>query len=101
MLSSMAAARVRAASGDADDKAKATERLNSLIAEATSAGFVSEAMEGRLALGEIEVASGNRAAGVAELQTLERDAATKGYRLIEQKAAAARRTIGQTALQGS
>ncbi len=42
MLSSMAAARVRAASGDADDKAKATERLNSLIAEATSAGFVSE-----------------------------------------------------------
>jgi len=101
MLSSMAAARVRAASGNADDKAKATERLNSLIAEATSAGFVSEVMEGRLALGEIEVASGNRAVGVAELQTLERDAATKGYRLIEQKAAAARRTIGQAALQGS
>jgi eukaryotic-like serine/threonine-protein kinase len=101
MLSSMAAARVGAASGDAGDKAKATERLNSLIAEATSAGFVSEAMEGRLALGEIEVASGNTALGVAELQTLEKDAATRGYRLIEQKAAAARRTSAQTALQGN
>jgi DNA-binding winged helix-turn-helix (wHTH) protein/tetratricopeptide (TPR) repeat protein len=101
MLSSMAAARVRAASGGADDKAKAMERLNSLIAEATSAGFVSESLEGRLALGEIEMASGNKAAGVAELETLEKDAAARGYRLIAQKAAAARHTIEQKALQGS
>jgi DNA-binding winged helix-turn-helix (wHTH) protein/tetratricopeptide (TPR) repeat protein len=101
MLSSMTAARVRAASGNATDKANATERLNSLITEATSAGFVSEAMEGRLAVGEIEAASGNKAAGIADLQTLEEDATTRGYRLIAQKAAAARHTIGQAALQGS
>jgi DNA-binding winged helix-turn-helix (wHTH) protein/tetratricopeptide (TPR) repeat protein len=91
MLSSVAAAQVRAALGNADDKAKAIQHLNRLIAEATSAGFVSEAMEGRLALGEIETASGEKEAGYAELEALEKDAATKGYRLIAQKAAAARR----------
>ena len=102
MLSSMAAARVRAALGNADDKAKATQRLSNLIAEATSAGFVSEAMEGRLELGEIEMASGDKEAGYSGLEALEREAATKGYRLIAQKAAAARRmTKAQAQLQGS
>ncbi|HTS13341.1 MAG TPA: tetratricopeptide repeat protein [Candidatus Limnocylindrales bacterium] len=100
MLSSIAAARVGAASGSLEDRANVEGRLNALITEATAAGFVSEAMEGRLALGEVEMASGNATAGLSQLQSLEKDAAAKGYRLIEEKAAAARRTAQQTALQG-
>lgn len=101
MLSSIAAARLGAASRTLDEQNRAQDRLNRLIAEAASAGFVGEALEGRLALGEIEIASGNRGAGSSELEALQRDATAKGYLLIARKAAAALQGPEQASLHGN
>ena len=42
--------------------------------------------EARLALGEIEMKSGDRAAGQARLEALEREVTARGYGLIASKA---------------
>ncbi len=89
MLASVMAARVHASSGKTADEGEAAARLNSIVAEAAGAGYVNVAMEARLALGEIEMVSGDRSAGLAQLEALEKDARNNGYRLIAQKAAAA------------
>ena len=102
MLSSIATARLAAASRNVEDQMKAAQRLDTLVTEAEAAGFAGEALEGRLALGEIEIASGKREAGFNELVALEKDASAKGYRLIARKAAAARQTEQASAsLHGS
>jgi serine/threonine protein kinase/Tfp pilus assembly protein PilF len=81
------AARVHAASGHS---AEAIQKLVTVLAEATKAGFVGDQLEIRLALGEIEMKSGKTGAGRARLAALEKEAAKKDFQLIARKAAAAR-----------
>ena len=77
------AARVDAASGK---PAAAFESLKTTLAKATNTGMLGLQFEARLALGEIEMKSGDRAAGQARLEALEREAAARGYGLIARKA---------------
>jgi eukaryotic-like serine/threonine-protein kinase len=84
------AANVLAQSGTPGGGMAAARRLDKLIAEAGTAGYVDAEMEARLSLGRVEMISGNRVLGVAQLESLEKDAATAGFRLIAQNAAAAR-----------
>ncbi len=79
-------ARVLAATGR---PAEAAERLRPTVAEAAKYGFVGFEFEARLVLGEVEMKSGNTAAGRALLATLEEEATAKGFLLIARKAQAA------------
>ena len=81
-------ARVHAALGHTT---AAVKLLQSTIADAQKGSFIHFLMEARLALGEIEIASGDRASGEKELNSLERDARTRGFLLVARKAAADRR----------
>ena len=83
-----ALARVDAAGGAAE---KVTADLQQVLGEAESTGFVQAALEIRLALGQIQLAHGDPAAGRASLQLLQRDAASRGYRTLARAAAAALR----------
>lgn len=63
----------------------ARERLATIIAEAAERGLTTLAFEGRLALGEVDLAAGNPA-GRARLEGLERDAERQGMYLVARKA---------------
>jgi eukaryotic-like serine/threonine-protein kinase len=84
----MTAARVRA-TGNVAAKAESSSQLQQAVAEATRSGFAVYALEARLALGEIETQLGNRASGMAHLESVQKDAAGTGLGLIAQQAAAA------------
>jgi predicted negative regulator of RcsB-dependent stress response len=77
------AARIQGASGKTDAAAKS---LQSILAQQTQLGDVPLQFEARLALGEIEVKSGNSASGRSRLTALENDANAKGFVLIARKA---------------
>ena len=64
----------------------AIRRLRAAIDDATKSGYIREAFEARLALGETEIRTGNRAAGRARLAALAADASAKGFRLVARKA---------------
>ncbi len=85
---STADASVRAASGKT---VEATKLLQDTIQAARKTGFVGLQFDARLALGEIEMKSGNSTTGRAELASLEQEARAKGFLLIAGKAAAARK----------
>jgi len=80
-------AQVAAATGNT---AKAVESLQKTFSEADKLRFVVYAFEARLALGEIEIRSGNVREGRRHLAELEKDAATAGFSLVAHKAAAGR-----------
>jgi len=80
------AARMNAASGA---PVEAIRDLRETSAESRKIGFLEGDFEARLALGEIEIHSGQTAAGRTHLLALEQDAKTKQYSLVAQKAAAA------------
>ncbi|SPF46096.1 putative Lysine decarboxylase transcriptional regulator, CadC [Candidatus Sulfotelmatobacter kueseliae] len=82
------AARVRAAANTPAARTAAATRLQRVIAEATRTGFVTNALEARLALAEIEMISGNRSSGFAHLESLRKEAGDRGLGLIAQQAAA-------------
>jgi eukaryotic-like serine/threonine-protein kinase len=84
------AANVLAESGAPGAGLAAARQLDKLIAETTNAGYMNAEMEARLSLGKVEMITGNRVQGVHQLEALEKDAATAGYRLIAANAAAAR-----------
>lgn len=92
LSAAVTAASARAASRDAAEISEATVRLNRIIADAAAAHFVNIVYEARLALGEIELTSANRAAGRAHLDALEKDAASEGFQIMARKAAAALRS---------
>jgi serine/threonine protein kinase/tetratricopeptide (TPR) repeat protein len=69
---------------------KATLSLETTIADAIKIGCIPCQFEARLALGEIEMKSGQVTAGRARLERLEKDARAKGFGLIARKAAVAR-----------
>jgi serine/threonine protein kinase/tetratricopeptide (TPR) repeat protein len=82
----IAAARIAAASGDC---ASARKILDAALASATKVNLVIYQFEARLALGELDLQSGQSASGHDRLSQLEKDASAKGYLLIARKAHAA------------
>ena len=86
----IATARVQASSGKADEAAVTLRRT---VEETGKAGLRAAQFDARLALGEVQMKSGNPA-GRAALTLLEREANAKGLLLIARKAAAARRGRG-------
>jgi|HubBroStandDraft_1064217.scaffolds.fasta_scaffold04677_5 serine/threonine protein kinase/tetratricopeptide (TPR) repeat protein len=80
------AARIHGASGKTDVSIKG---LESILAQQTQLGDVPLQFEARLALGEIEVKSGDFASGRSRLTALENDANAKGFVLTARKAHAA------------
>lgn len=90
-------ARIEAASGNMAESGKAERKLKNAIAGAMASGFVNDALESRLALGEIEMDSGSRSAGHMRLEELKKDAGNAGFLLIARKAAAALRAGGNVA----
>jgi eukaryotic-like serine/threonine-protein kinase len=64
--------------------------LAAIIAKARALGYMGIELDARLVLAEIEMKSGQIAAGRAHLDTIEADAKAKGYNLVARKAAIAR-----------
>jgi serine/threonine-protein kinase len=86
----IARARIRAAAKTVEEFTLAKKELDALIRDAGSRNAVAIALDARLALGEVEIASGDVAAGQTRLRNLSRDAAELGFvRLSKQAAAAA------------
>jgi len=83
-------ARLRAARGGPSEHAPALESLRELLARAQELGWLEGQYEARLALGEVELASGRAAAGLARLKALERDATKSGWVSWARKAASLR-----------
>jgi eukaryotic-like serine/threonine-protein kinase len=89
LLVAVTAARVGAASNTPAGRTAAATRLRQVIEEATGIGFVTSALEARLALGEIEMMSGNRSSGLALLESLRKEANHRGLGLFVQQATTA------------
>jgi tetratricopeptide (TPR) repeat protein len=66
------------------------KELAAIIANSRELGYMGIELDARLALAEIEMKSGQMAAGRAHLTAVEADARAKGYLLIAHKAALAR-----------
>ncbi len=82
----IAAARVEAATGK---RAAAASRLRKISDDAK--GFAGVELDAEMALGEVEIASGQASQGRARLESVEKQARAKGFLLIANQAAAARR----------
>jgi tetratricopeptide (TPR) repeat protein len=80
----IAGARVLAASGRFAD---AGRRLHAAIAEARQLHILDRELDSRLTLGEVELLSGNGAAGRERLAGVRKEAAAKGFALLARKAA--------------
>jgi tetratricopeptide (TPR) repeat protein len=79
-------ARVRAAPGSAADTARALRSLEDAAARAGKLGFLKDRYEALLALGELELTSGTRAAGRKRLEALSRESEAKGFGLVARRA---------------
>jgi len=89
LLTAIMAARAEAAAErghDTSGTTRAIASLKSAAAEARRRGTPAIEFEARLALGEIEIDSGNARSGRWELLTLKRDAQAAGFALIAAKA---------------
>ena len=73
------------------DRLEAAKSLEAVLGEAEKAGFLGQELEAGLALGEIELQSGDVVRARRRLEALERRAAAQGFGLIVRKAAAARK----------
>ena len=82
----IAAARVEAATGK---HSAAAARLRKIRDDAR--GFLAVEFDADMALGEVEIASGQVAQGRSRLEALERQARSKGFLLVATRAASARR----------
>ena len=91
LFAGIAAARIQAASGKPADRNDSMRQVREVIVRATTATFTGIALEARLALGEMELNSANKTAGMTHLQALEKDAASGGFGLLARKADAALR----------
>ncbi|HEX8825118.1 MAG TPA: hypothetical protein VF794_34690 [Archangium sp.] len=80
------AARLRAARGGASEREAALASLRELLGQAQELGWLEGQYEARLALGEVELAAGRRAAGLVRLKALERDARKSGWESWARKA---------------
>jgi tetratricopeptide (TPR) repeat protein len=84
---SLIAGRIDAAVGRAPE---AKAKLQNVLREVAKDGYISYELKTRLALGEVELKSGEIQTGRTRLAALEKDATHQGFLLIAQKAAAAR-----------
>lgn len=84
-IAALAATRVEMAAGKFAD---ARKKLAPVLAQPSKAVSVPYLLEARLALGEIELKSGQTAAGRAQLTSLEKQAREKNFLLIARKATA-------------
>jgi hypothetical protein len=91
-------ARIRAASLQNGSLTPVLGGLIGTLTEARKLRYFGIELEARLALGEIEVKSGVRARGRAQLQTVERDASKKGFVLLARKAASHLRETAEQAI---
>ena len=82
----IASARVQAATGPQAKIALPAESLQKVALDAKKAGMPGFELQARLAIAEIELADGKTAIAHKEFEDVQRDAAAKGFRLIEQKA---------------
>jgi DNA-binding winged helix-turn-helix (wHTH) protein/tetratricopeptide (TPR) repeat protein len=82
-------ARVAAASGGTQRIREAADELAAVRSEAERLGFVDRSLDAELALGMVEMQSGDRAAGRAALAQVEKSANDKGFGLIARNAARA------------
>jgi eukaryotic-like serine/threonine-protein kinase len=85
----LASIRVQAASRKPEDRRAARESVNALVAETMRNGFKGYELEARLLLGEIEMKSNQSEVGRRTLVALEKEARSKGFALIADKAATA------------
>jgi eukaryotic-like serine/threonine-protein kinase len=88
LSAALTAARIRAASGNSADANESIAALRHVIAEATAARFGEIALEARLALGEMQMKSGDRAAGRALLEALEKESSNGGFVVVARRASA-------------
>jgi serine/threonine protein kinase len=93
-------ARLQALRGTAAEREGALKDLAELLAEARGREWLEGQLEARLALGEVELASGRRADGLRRLEALEREARRRGWALWARKAARLRAGSGQGNPQG-
>jgi len=89
LKAAITAARIQAALASPAEAAESVRRLRTVILNAGEESFIDVGLDARLAAGEIELSSGNRAEGGADLEALEKDAKNGGFLLIARKAAAA------------
>ena len=87
----IASARVQAATGRQSNVAEPVESLQKIARDAKRAGMPGFELQARLAIGEIELADGKASIARKELDDVQREAGTKGFKLIEQRAATAAR----------
>jgi eukaryotic-like serine/threonine-protein kinase len=97
LTATIIAAQEQAASGSAQDAAESQMRLGRVINNARGAGFEDVVFEARLALGEIELSSGNVVAGRARLEALKKDCSNAGVFLIARRAASDLQTASNRA----
>jgi eukaryotic-like serine/threonine-protein kinase len=76
--------------GHSDAGIAAKRELATIIAKSRELGYVGIELDARLALAEIEMKTGQSAAGRAHLTAIEAEAKPRGYLLIARKAAMAR-----------
>jgi hypothetical protein len=67
--------------------AQATANLTRAISEARRLGYLTTAMEGMLALGELEIRSGAVAQGRLHMRLVKKEATQRGFRVMARKAA--------------
>ena len=98
-MSRVTAARIDASAGSPAQRKEAVSRLNALAQQAKAAGFINAALEARLALGEVELNSGNQTPGRKHLEALQEEASGDGFQLMVQKVAMALgKSLNQAAL---
>jgi tetratricopeptide (TPR) repeat protein len=83
-------AQLSAASKNSAVIANSIDVLKKVIAETSNTGLIEAHLEARLALGELEKV-GNRAAGLARIDAVQKEASAKGFGLIARNAATALR----------
>ncbi len=80
-------ARVRAAQGGKAVVSRMLDSLRKVAGEAGRSGMPGSELEARLAIGEVQLAHGDRISAQTELSAVQKDASATGYLLIAQKAA--------------
>jgi eukaryotic-like serine/threonine-protein kinase len=86
----ISAARVQGLAGPSDAQLRAMQTLQQCLDQAAKGGLLAQQMEAELALGELEIATGRSEAGRARLQSLQKQATSRGYLLLARQATTAR-----------
>ena len=86
-MARVVAARIDGLSGNPVNRKDANKQLNEVVQQAKAAEFFTAAMEARLAVGEMEMSSGDATGGRKYLETLQKEATSSGFEMVAQKAA--------------